>query len=99
MHEAEGIFELEPCGECHPTGVSGEAERLGYGLGGQTGELQGPGPNIDGQLPGGGAEIRPSAKRMPASQVQLENKSRRRPSRAALTATPSGSGTPRIGGN
>ena len=40
VHEAEGILELEPCGECHPTGVSGEAERLGYGLGGQTGELE-----------------------------------------------------------
>ena len=40
-------------------GVSGEAERLGYGLGGQTGNLQAPGLNLDGQLPAGGAEIAP----------------------------------------
>ena len=59
VHEAEGIFELEPCSECHPTGVSGEAERLGYGLGGQTGGLQAPGLNLNGQLPGSGAEIAP----------------------------------------
>ncbi len=57
VHEAEGISELEPCSECHPTGVSGEAERLGYGLGGRTGAIEAPGPNVDGQLPAGGAGI------------------------------------------
>jgi hypothetical protein len=59
VHEAEGISELEPCSECHPTGVSGEAERLGYGLGGRTSAIEAPGPNADGELPGGGAEIAP----------------------------------------
>jgi hypothetical protein len=59
VHEAEGIFEMEPCGECHPTGASGEAERLGFGLGGQTGGIEPPGLNLGGQLPGGGEEVAP----------------------------------------
>ena len=59
VHEAEGITEMEKCGECHPTGVSGEAERLGYGLGGQSGDIEVPGLNPNGQLPGGGAEVAP----------------------------------------
>jgi mono/diheme cytochrome c family protein len=59
VHEAEGIYELEPCSECHPTGVSGEAKRLGYGLGGKTSAIEAPRPDAEGQLPGGGAEIAP----------------------------------------
>ena len=59
VHEAEGIYEMDKCGECHPTGASGEAERLGYGLGGQTGSIEAPGLKLDGQLPGGGAEVAP----------------------------------------
>jgi len=35
VHLAEGIEELEPCATCHPTGVTGEAAALGYGLSGQ----------------------------------------------------------------
>jgi mono/diheme cytochrome c family protein len=34
-HEQEEIVEFEGCAECHPTGVQGEAARLGYGLSGQ----------------------------------------------------------------
>jgi mono/diheme cytochrome c family protein len=60
VHAAEGITQLDPCHECHPTGASGEAERLGYGLGGQTSGLPAPGLKLDGQLRGGGTiEIPP----------------------------------------
>jgi mono/diheme cytochrome c family protein len=59
VHAEEGIDDLDNCFECHPTGASGEAERLGYGLGGQTGGLRGPGQDLDGQLPGSGAEVAP----------------------------------------
>jgi hypothetical protein len=31
VHEREGIDELEPCGECHPTGIEGEAGEAGHG--------------------------------------------------------------------
>ncbi len=34
-HLQEEITELENCAECHPTGISGEAASLGYGLSGQ----------------------------------------------------------------
>jgi mono/diheme cytochrome c family protein len=57
VHEEEGITELEPCAECHPTGASGEAEQLGYGREGQVGEIVLPGLDSDNDLPGGGEEI------------------------------------------
>jgi mono/diheme cytochrome c family protein len=53
VHAGEGIFELEPCTECHPTGASKEAEQLGYGRGGRTSGAQSPGLNLGGYLPGG----------------------------------------------
>ena len=31
LHAQEGIDELEPCGECHPTGLEGEAGEAGHG--------------------------------------------------------------------
>jgi len=31
FHTGEGIEELEPCGDCHPTGREGEAREAGYG--------------------------------------------------------------------
>jgi len=34
VHEKEEITRLEPCGECHPTGIADEAAALGYGLSG-----------------------------------------------------------------
>ena len=60
VHAAEGIFELEPCGECHPTGASGEARRLGYGVRGDTGSLPRPEPEGEDQMTGGGTIEIPS---------------------------------------
>ncbi len=57
VHEAEGIFELEPCADCHPTGASGEAEQLGYGRGSQSSGLTVPGTHVDGQQAPDGEEI------------------------------------------
>ena len=31
LHAQEGIDQLEPCGECHPTGLEGEAGEAGHG--------------------------------------------------------------------
>ncbi|NIV33987.1 MAG: class III cytochrome C family protein, partial [Anaerolineae bacterium] len=31
FHAKEGIDQLEPCGECHPTGQEGEAGEAGHG--------------------------------------------------------------------
>ena len=60
VHAAEGITQLEPCGECHPTGASGEARQLGYGLQGQTGSLPGLLPGLAGPMTGGGTIEIPS---------------------------------------
>ena len=57
LHAGEGIFELQPCEACHPTGASKEAQQLGYGLNGRTSALPAPGPHSDNQLPAQGAEI------------------------------------------
>ena len=58
-HAQEGIDQLEPCGRCHPTGVRGEAQRLGHRPEGQSGGPEAPGPNLGGQSPTGGPEITP----------------------------------------
>ena len=58
-HAQEGIDELEPCGRCHPTGVGGEAGRLGHGTGGQIGNPGAPEQNPGGQSPAGGHEVAP----------------------------------------
>jgi mono/diheme cytochrome c family protein len=57
VHADEGIFELQPCEACHPTGASKEAQQLGYGRNGRTSALPAPGPQADNQLPAQGAEI------------------------------------------
>jgi hypothetical protein len=31
LHAPEGIERLEPCGECHPTGLQGDAKEAGHG--------------------------------------------------------------------
>jgi mono/diheme cytochrome c family protein len=54
VHEAEGIVDLEPCAECHPTGASGEARELGYGLGEQSSGPAAPAVSADGQATGEG---------------------------------------------
>jgi mono/diheme cytochrome c family protein len=53
-HFAEEIYAFDDCAQCHPTGVEGEAARLGYGLSGQA--YQGGAP-LD--APGLGDEIPP----------------------------------------
>ena len=61
-HAQEGIDRLEACGQCHPTGVQGEAGRLGHGNTGQPGspEPEAPGPDTGGQQgPANGQEIEP----------------------------------------
>lgn len=35
VHFEELIYDFDACAQCHPTGVEGEAARLGYGLSGQ----------------------------------------------------------------
>jgi mono/diheme cytochrome c family protein len=46
VHAAEEITDLDPCVECHPTGVELEAAMLGYGLSGQA--AKGGAPVLDG---------------------------------------------------
>ena len=58
-HAQEGIEQLEPCGRCHPTGVRGEAGRLGHGREGRKGSPEAPGPNPGGRSPTGSPEITP----------------------------------------
>ena len=51
-HGLEGSDQLGPCGQCHPTGASGEAARLGHGLGGQSTSVEAPGGGAEVALPG-----------------------------------------------
>jgi mono/diheme cytochrome c family protein len=69
VHELEEITRLEPCGECHPTGVADEAAALGYGLsGGHRAELAQPEPtalvgNPIPDLDSAGDDLRPAGGR------------------------------------
>jgi mono/diheme cytochrome c family protein len=58
-HEQEGIYDLDGCATCHPTGAQGEAERLGYGRGSQSSGLYAPGLSLDAQSPANGEQVPP----------------------------------------
>ena len=91
VHADEGIFDLQPCTDCHPTGASKEAQQLGYGRDGLTSPLLTPDPHASGQLPAQGEQI-PSLQPESAGTPQPASRQEQAPDNDGAHQQPAQSG-------